>query len=78
MFNNNDNKNFLEKLNSFFDYLNSSEDSREKNKKLEDEMDAYNLDDMEKEEVRKGLYDPWDFEDDENTMEDDDYYNDDV
>ena len=45
---------------------------------LEKEMDVYNLDEEEREEVRKGNFDPWNFEypsDDE--LEDDDYYEDD-
>ena len=38
----------------------------------EEELDAYGLDEDEKEEVRNGNYDPWNFDDDE--IEDDDYY----
>ena len=52
-------------------------DEEEKDE-LEKEMDVYNLDEEEKEEVRKGNFDPWNFEypsDDE--LEDDDYYEDD-
>ena len=45
---------------------------------LENEMDAYDLDDEEKELVRKGEYDPWDFEypsdHEDEDMDDDDYY----
>ena len=48
---------------------------------LEKEMDAYGLDDEEKELVRKGEYDPWDFEypsdHEDEDMDDDDYYEDD-
>ena len=46
---------------------------------LEREMDAYGLDDEEKELVRNGEYDPWDFEypSDQEEMEDDDYYEED-
>lgn len=54
-------------------------DSFEKNKNkddLEKEMNAYNLDEYEKNLVRKGLYDPWNF-DTEGPFEDDDYYKDD-
>lgn len=45
------------------------------NKASEKEMDFYGLNEQEKEEVRKGHYDPWDFEEDE--LEESDYYYDD-
>lgn len=45
--------------------------------KLENEMEAYGLEEHEKELVRKEEYNPWDFETEE-PFEDDDYYNDDV
>ncbi len=38
---------------------------------------AYGLLDEEKELVKKGEYDPWQFEDDPDEMEEDDYYYDD-
>lgn len=38
----------------------------------DEELDAMGLLDYEKEEVKKGNYDPWQFEEDE--MEEDDYY----
>lgn len=44
--------------------------------KLEREMDAYGLEEHEKELVRKGEYDPWDFEEEE--MDEDSYYRDDT
>ena len=40
-------------------------------------MDMYGLDDDEKELVRKGEYDPWDFDPD-NPTDEDDYYKDDL
>lgn len=43
--------------------------------RLEREMDAYGLEEHEKELVRKGEYDPWDFEEEE--MDEDSYYRDD-
>lgn len=43
----------------------------------EEEMDMYGLDDDEKELVRKGKYDPWDFDPD-NPTDEDDYYKDDL
>ncbi len=47
----------------------------EKKKKLEQEMDWNNLDDYEKEEVRKGNYDVYNFEDSEDAyLDEDDYY----
>lgn len=42
---------------------------------LEREMDAYGLEEHEKDLVRKGEYDPWDFEEEE--MDEDSYYRDD-
>ena len=45
-------------------------------KNLEEEMDNYGLDDEEKELVRNGEYDPWDFEEpqDGDEINEDDYY----
>ena len=48
------------------DLLGSNKDKKEK------EIDKYNLTKEEKEEVRKGNYKPWNFE--EEDLEDDDYY----
>ena len=46
------------------------------NKKYTDEeIDIYNLEEKEKELVKKGEYDPWDFE--EEDLEEDDYYEED-
>ncbi len=55
--------------------LSKKQKSQEKDEKLEKEMDIYGLEDWQKEEVRKGNYDPWSFE--EEDLEDDDYYHDD-
>ena len=41
----------------------------------DEELDNYGLEDWQKEEVKKGNYDPWNFEEEE--LEDDDYYNED-
>ena len=41
----------------------------------EEEMDAYGLTDYQKELVKKGENNPWDFE--EEDLEDDDYYSED-
>ena len=48
-------------------------------KELEKEMDYYGLNDHEKELVRKGDYDPWNFEYPENgePLDEDDYYSED-
>ena len=47
-----------------------------KNKKdyTEEELEVYGLTDKEKDLVRKGLHNPWDFEED-GKLDDDDYYN---
>ena len=39
------------------------------------ELDSYGLEDWQKEEVKKGNYDPWNFEEEE--LEEDDYYSED-
>ena len=65
---NDKNGNFFNKVNSFLDYINNSDSSKERvNKRLEEEMD-----------VREALYDPWDFSDDKEDLEEDDYHCDDV
>lgn len=51
------------------------EEKRKKKKALEDEMDAFGLNDDEKEIVRRGEADPYDFE--EEDLEEGDYYHDD-
>ena len=69
-------------INAFLKEINDKLDekerrlSKEKEDALEEEMDMYGLDDDEKEMVRNGEYDPWDF-DTEGPFEEDDYYNDD-
>lgn len=52
-------------------------EEEEKRKKQEKEMDAYGLEEWQKELVRKGEYDPWNFEEDGDLDEDDYYYDDD-
>jgi hypothetical protein len=56
---------------SFLDDLSENEKER-----IQKEMDIYNLDDWERDEVINSGYDPMDFEDDDFEDEDDDYYND--
>ena len=51
------------------------EQEKEKRKNFERECDLYNLDEYEREEVRKGSYEPYNFEDSEDVeLDDDDYY----
>ena len=59
--------------------IDKNEQLKEKDRKnaLEEEMDMYGLDDDEKELVWKGEYDPWDFDPD-NPTDEDDYYKDDL
>ena len=61
--------NFLEKLNE--------DDKKKKQEELEKEMDALDLEEWEKDEIRQGNYDVTSFEyDNEEDFEDDDYYED--
>lgn len=57
------------------DYMvaNGEFDKKEKEK----EMDALGLDENEKDLVRKGVAEPFDFNEDPDDMEDDDYYSED-
>ena len=50
--------------------------NKKRNKKdyTEEELDIYGITKKEKDLVRKGLYNPWDFEED-SKLGDDDYYN---
>lgn len=59
--------------------LDGIEEKKEKDRSdaLEEEMDMYGLDEDEKELVRKGEYDPWDFDPD-NPTDEDDYYKEDL
>lgn len=53
-------------------------DKEVKNKRLEQEMEWNNLDDYEKEEVRKENYDVYNFEDSNDVdLDEDDYYSED-
>lgn len=57
--------------------LNSSNnEAKNKSDYSEEEMDSYGLEESEKELVRKGEYNPWDFET-EGPFEEDDYYSED-
>lgn len=54
-----------------FSFMNQEQDNNYSDK----ELDNYGLNKNEKEEVKKGNQDPWNFE--EEDLEDDDYYNED-
>lgn len=65
------------KKNNFglFSFLIEQDEERRK-KELEKEMDTFGLEDWQKEEVKKGNYDSWNF-DEEDPGEDDYYFGDD-
>lgn len=52
-----------------------NEDKIDKPEYTDEELDDYGLTDWEKEEVKKGNQNPWNFE--EEDLEDDDYYSED-
>lgn len=54
----------------------SNNEAKNKSGYSEEEMDSYGLEESEKELVRKGEYNPWDFET-EGPFEEDDYYSED-
>lgn len=54
-------------------YMNDEEDNN--SEYTDEEIDSYGLEDLQKEKVKKGNYDPWSFE--EEDLEDDDYYDED-
>lgn len=64
---------------SIFDFIAGMGEYGKKDTKLEKEMDYYDLDEDEKELVRNGEYNPWDFEskEDMDDVNDDDYYGED-
>lgn len=54
--------------------------SNNKDDDLEKEMDKYGLEEVEREYVRRGDYEPYNFEDSKDELDEDDYYydNDDI
>ena len=62
---------------NFFDNKKESTKSNNSNESnySEEEMDLYNLDETQKEEIKNGKYDPWDFE--EEDVDEDSYYSED-
>ena len=65
-------------INDLADALEDMNEKYDKKKQdeLEKEMDAYELEDWQKELVRNGEYDPCNFEEDGDLEEDDYYYED--
>lgn len=72
-------KNFVNALNNFNHFFREDEEKEEEKKRieLEEEMDIYGLEDDEKELVRNGEWEPWQFETDPDDLEEEDYYHDD-
>ena len=58
----------------FFSSL-DEQDKENQSGYTDEELDSYGLEEWEKEEVKKGNADPWNFE--EEDLEDDDFYNED-
>ena len=53
-----------------FSFMNEQE-KKNNSEYTDEELDTYGLEDWQKEEVKKGNYDPWNFEEE---LEEDDYY----
>ena len=49
--------------------------NNDNNKNIDDELNIYNLEDYQKDLIKEGQYDPWDFE--EEDLEEDDYFEED-
>ncbi len=58
-----------------FGTLSFMEDNKNESEYTDEEMDAYDLEDWERELVERGENDPWNF--DENELEGDDFYSED-
>ena len=54
-----------------FSFMNEQE-KKNNSEYTDEELDTYGLEDLQKEEVKKGNFDPWNFE--EEDLEEDDYY----
>lgn len=63
-------------INMLLKEINSKIPDNNKKNYLDDEMDMYNLSEEERELVKNGEYDPWDF-DTEGPFDENDYYDDD-
>ncbi len=64
-------------LSFLFGLTEEPDKKKKRNSKLEKEMDAYDLEEWQKNLVRKGEFDVTNFDDDEDDLEEEDYYNDD-
>lgn len=67
------NPNFLDEYDNEVEKRNRYNNSK-KNAKLEREMDMLRLEPWQKDLVRKGEFDPENFEEDDDDLEEDDYY----
>ena len=59
-----------------WEIIKAATDDSDSNKKSnrEKEMDLYGLDDVERDYVRRGDYEPYNFEDSDDELDEDDYY----
>ena len=55
-----------------FGFFNNSDNNNERDSKLEKEMDKYDLNEEEREQVRKGYYQPDEFDRDDDEERDED------
>lgn len=69
-----DKKDNKKKKEGLFSFLNDNDKENESGY-TDEELDSYGLEEWQKEEVKKGNADPWNFE--EEDLEDDDFYNED-
>ena len=63
-------------MGSFWDFLKAKDFSEKLNEEKEREMDLYGLEEVEREFVRRGDYEPYNFEEPESgeKLDEDDYY----
>ena len=67
---------FVNTLNGFNEFFHEDEEKEKLKKKqdLEEEMDLYGLEEDEKELVREGEWEPWQFDDDKDELDEESYY----
>ena len=68
-----DNKKKRNQVFGLFNFMNEQQNNN--NKYSDKELDIYDLEDWQKKEIKKGNYNPWNFEEDD--LEEDDYYSED-
>ena len=68
-----DNKKKSNEAYGLFNFMNEQQNNN--NKYSDKELDIYDLEDWQKKEIKKGNYNPWNFEEDD--LEEDDYYSED-